>query len=154
MSSSVCSNITNSREVNGQPTEQDVVIAAFTIAIVLIKYSTSNILHNGSWSTCLILRITAYVDILSLSQYFQQCYCYSMVSLFRTVRTAFITCLGCDLDIINCWSWNFGFNSLKSSPEKNVVLSFQSDTLYHELLGIFFIFLPIIMTPHCQPRLT
>ena len=99
----ICS---NGHEVTRQSTEPDVAIAAFMVFIVLIWYSTRNILHSGSWNKWMLLRVTANMDIVSTSQTFRQWYCRSMVSLFLTVRTAFLTCPGRGLYIINYWSWN------------------------------------------------
>jgi hypothetical protein len=92
----------------------------------------------------MILRITVFLYILSISPYVQQCYNHSVLSSFLTEWTVFFTCLICGLDNINRWSVNLASIHWCGPLRRTSFYCSSHPIVYHGLLGIFFVFLPLL----------
>jgi hypothetical protein len=74
---------------------------------------------------------------------------YSVLSLFLTEWTLFSTCLIRGLDNINRWSVNLASIHWCGLLRSTSFYCSRHLILYRGLFGMFFVFLPVTMIPHC-----
>ena len=154
MATSAGTSSSDGHEVNGQLSYQDVHIAPFMVTIVLINYSASNVWCNGPSYMGVDSSNQSFLDKTWISRYDQQCYCQSVISLFLTVRTAYFTCVRCDMSNTYYWFPILASISWCWALKWTYYGHYNHHTLCYEHPGVFFVFLPVMVIPHCQSGLT